>query len=313
MEEVTEGTHLVPATSDDYVQPIEGGYSIKGSKDTKERTILTTGFSSARSRVGTKSVEFQLNVEAKASGTEGEKPESDLLLKNLLGGSRQVTTRQVSDAGHTVNSLNFADTSAFSVGDVVIVLEAGAHLISPIVSIDEDVSITLLRSADSAFSDAVEVSKVTTYFSSNTQSDFKSMSLSFYHGDEILEKAIGVRPTSMALSNFSTGEIASFDFSGDGLSFDRVDGSAPHVPNYDDATPPLTLGACVFKGGDEIQVNNLGLNIEHSNGFITSTCSSDGRISSRKTGKRKVSGSFNPYMDDADVSTYDAFRDNTDF
>jgi hypothetical protein len=311
-EEVTEGTYVAPSAATSYVAPLSDGYSISGSKDLKERNILTSGFNSARSRVGQKSVEFQLNVEARGSGVEGGVTDYDPLLKNMVGTQRQLAARKTSSTGHTTTVINLADTSDIVVGDIVCVLEAGAHHISPVITVTTNTSIELLVAAGSAFSDAVEIAKFTTYTGSNDQADFKSLSLSYYHGDEVLEKGVGCRPTSMALSNFTTGEIASFDFSGDGLSFEkRVAANAPHTPTFDDEVPPLILGACVYVDGSQIDVNEFSFSIEHSNGFITSTCSEDGRIAGRKTGKRNVTGSFNPYLDDTDVSLHEKFFDNT--
>jgi len=313
-EEVTEGTYIAPQAATSYVQPLDGGYSVNGSKETKSRSILSGTFGQARARVGIKNAEFQLNLEAKASGVEGEKPESDLLFKNLLGTSRQVTGTQTSGTTHTTTVINFADTSAFAVGDIVVVKEAGAHVCSPIKAIVVNVSIELVVAAGSAYSDNVVVSKCTTYLGSNDQNDYKSLSVSMYQGNEILDAAIGVRPSSFSLSGFSTGELASFEFSGDGLSFNREDGAAPHSPTYSDATPPLILSACVYENnGTAIDINDMSISISHSNSFILSTCSEDGRIGSRKTGKREVTGTINPYLDDTSVARWTSFDQNTPF
>ena len=312
-EEVTENVYVAPTGVNSYIAPLDGGYSINGAKETKARSILTSGFTKARERVGIKSMEFQLNVECRGSGVEGGTTDFEPLLKNMVGGKRSSAARITSDTGHTTTVINMIDTTDLAIGDTIVVLESGAHHVSPIIDLVVDTSITLLVAMDSAPADNVEISKHVTYFGSNDDADYKSLSLSFYHGDEILEKGIGARPTSMALSNFSTGEIASLDFSGGGLDFDRTDDSSPFSPVFDDEVPPLILGACVYIDGAEIKLNQFSFSVEHENGFITSTCSESGRIAGRKTGKRNITGSINPYMDDSDVSVYDKFKNNTSY
>jgi hypothetical protein len=312
-EETTEGTYVAPAAATDYIQPIEGGYSINGAKELKERTILTTGFGQARPRVGQRSVEFQLNVEARGSGTEGAVTDYDLLLKNMLGSKNTLAARVTSGTSHTSTVINLSSTTGLSVGDIVCVLESGAHHISPIVAVVTNTSIELLVAGAGAFTNGVEIAKFVAYKPSNTPSDFKPLSVSLYHGDQILEKGIGCRPESMALEGFETGGIAQFNFSGSGMDFDRIDGSAPHTPDYDNEVPPLILSACVHIDGSAVNLNSFAFNIEHSNGFITSTCSESGRISGRKTGKRKISGSINPYLDDSSVANFTKFKNNTPF
>jgi len=310
--EVTEGTQVDPSAATSYIQPLDG-FSISPSKELKERGILTSGYTAARPRVGQKSVSAAINTEMRASGLEGGQTDFHQLLKGLLGGNRSLAARETSGTTHTTSLINFADTSNFEVGDIVVVLESGAHHISPIISIVTNTSITLLVAASGAFSDAVEVAKYQTYYPSNTLSDYPTLSLSFYHGDEIKESAQGCRPVSMALSNFSTGEIASFDFSLEGIDFSEVDGSAPHTPAFDTGTPPLILSSCVYQDGSTISINALELSVENQIGFITSTCSPDGRISSRFSGKRSVTGKINPYKDDTSVANFTNFDNNTAF
>lgn len=317
-EEVVEGDYLQPVDAESYVQPLSDGFSIAGSKETKERAILTEGFIQARPRVGKKSVEWTCNVEAKGSGVEGGKPDWHLLLKNMLGGNRELSARVVSGTGHSTSiiSIEDADIGKVQKGDIVVLLEAGAHHISAVSDQDDTLgaaSITLLVPAPSVPSDNVEIAKFQTYFGSNDQDDYKTLSYSIFHGDDVVEWASGCRPAGFTMSNFTTGEIASFDFSGGGVDFDRLDGSAPHTPNFDDSVPPLVLSACIFVDGEQLPVNNVGLNIEHTNGELPSTCKESGVLATRKTGKRVVTGSIDPYMDDTDVSLFEKFKNNTGF
>lgn len=318
-EEVSEGTFLAPTTDSSYVQPLSDGYEINGQKDLKERNILTEGYFRARPRVGKTSVEWTLNVEAKGSGVEGGQTDYHKLVKSMLGGNRELASRITTGVGHTASVLNIDDLDIgdLKVGDIICVLEAGNHHISPIKELDDTLAaanITLEVAASGAFSDNVQIAKFQTYFGSNTSSDYKTLSIAAYHGDEILEWASGCRPSTMAMSNFTTGELPNFEFSGSGIDFDREDMSAPHPqPVYDDEVPPLALAACVYLDGEIIHVNNFSFSIEHSNGELPSTCAKSGVLSTRKTGKRNVTYSFDPYLDDTDVSTFEKFKNNTPY
>jgi hypothetical protein len=99
------------------------------------------------------------------------------------------------------------------------------------------------------------------------------------------------------------------NFGFEGLSFDRSLTANPFTPNYDDALPPITLRACVYQDGNQIQVNSLTASLENTLGFVTSTCSSNGRISSRVT-ERAITGSFNPYKSDDELVQFNKFKCN---
>jgi hypothetical protein len=317
MEEATEGVYEEAADAESFIQPIDG-YSISPAKETKERNILTSGYGMARARVGQKSVGVSVSTEMRGSGLEGEQNDYHSLLKATLGGNRELAARTTSFINHSTTEifLSAAEALKYDVGDIVCVLEAGAHHISPVIEVVDSgggEKIVLLVPMASAPVDAVEIAKFQTYFPSNTLSDYPTLSIAFYHGNEIRESGHGLRPASMALSNFVTGEIAQFDFSLEGISFDEVDEPSPYEPNFDDAAPPLILSSCVFQDGAQIDLNEFSFAIENKIGFIKSTCSEDGRISSRFSGKRSVKGKINPYKDSASIANFTKFTNNTPF
>lgn len=316
-EEITEGTYVAPVAATSFVQPLDG-FSITPTKEEKTRNILTSGLAAARSRVGQKSVEATISVEMRASGIEGGQTDFHSLIKSAVGGSRLMGARVTSETGHSTTEIYIADgdIADFNVGDIIVVLEAGLNMISPIVAVDStlgNAKITLLRTATAAYSDNVEIAKFQTYYTSNTLTDFPTLSMSFYHGNEINEKGMGMRASSMALANFTTGEIAQFDFAFAGIKFNEVNGAAPFDPNFDPSTPPLILSACLYKDAVNVPVNNFAFSFENTIGFITSTCSEDGRISSRFSGKRAITGTIDPYKDDTSVANFTNFVDNTPF
>lgn len=318
MEEVTEGTYVAPAAATDYVQPTEDGMEMSPAKELKERSVLNNSIGKSRSRVGIKSVTASIPVELIGGGVEGSKPDYDLLMKATLGNTRALAARVTSkSSGNGTNTLAIedADIGSLAVGDIVLVLETGAHVIAPIlskVSTAGSATITLLRSkiGGGNFSNSVQIAKFTTFYPAN--SGHSPLSVSMYWGDEIRESGSGMRPSAMTLENFTTGEIASLNYQLEGITFNEIDGSAPQVPTFSQALPPLILSACVYQDGTQVDVNEVTLSVENAIGFITSTCSADGRISSRIT-ERKVSGSLNPYKDDASVAQFTRFNNNTEF
>lgn len=138
-----------------------------------------------------------------------------------------------------------------------------------------------------------------------------TLSATYYIGGEIRQKAIGLRVVSGTLNNFSTNQVANMAFALEGLDWEREDGSELFAPSFDGNEPPVVLEACIWLNGVKVDTNEFGLSIENEVGFLTSTCSANGKISSRITGF-KVTGNFNPYMDDTSVTRFDSFRDNDD-
>jgi hypothetical protein len=312
-QEVTEGTYVAPAAATDYIQPLSDGFELTPSKELVERSILTSSIGAVVPRVGTESVTAALPVELRGSGVEGAKTDFDLLVLGALGNSRQITSRVTTKTGNSASVLQIqdADIASLSVGDIVVILEAGAHHVCAISAKTTGIgtaTVTIVPSAGASFSDNVEISKSTTYYPAN--SGHPSLSLSYYLGNEILSKAIGTKVAGMEIQNFSTGQVASFAFSMEGLSFGELDGSAPHTPTYDSGIPPLILNACLFQNGIELPVNEFTLSLENTLGKLSSTC--DGYYSQRVT-QRAISGTMNPYMDDTTTVQFDKFDQNLQY
>jgi hypothetical protein len=310
--EDTEGTYKAPQSANDYVQTLKDGAEMTPSQELLERNIFTGNIGKTQSRLGTKSVTGSMPVEFRAGENEGDAPEADALLSAALGGKKTraaVTTK----TGNTTTLLQIedADISDFSRYDIVLVKEAGQFEMSWVFNVDDTPgasTITLGQGLSFTPSDNVEIAAVTQYSAAN--SGHPSLSISKYIEDTILEQSAGSRITSMALENFSTGQISTLNFGFEGLSFDRSVTANPYTPNYDDTLPPITLRACVHQDGTQIQVNDLTMSLENTLGFVTSTCSANGRLSSRVT-ERSISGSFNPYKQDDNVDQFEKFKCNT--
>jgi len=309
MVEVTEGTYLAPAAATDYVATLDG-IEANGSKEVVERSVLTSSIGKVAPRAGLESFAGAIPFEMKASGTEGGAPEGDKLFKSALGTSRTIATRSATKAaGNTASVLQIedADISKYNLYDMVVVLEAGAHhpcYVSAKSTGAGTATITVVPSKPSGvFSDSVEVSKAKTYLTAN--SGHPTLSASVYWANEILQKGTGCRVTQLALENFSTGQIASFGCSLQGLNFDRTNTASPFTPTYQSALPPIVVSnACVYQNGTALKVNAVSWALSNTASFVEEICA--GRTSSRIT-ERVVTGSMNPYMDDADISQFTKF------
>ena len=317
--EVTEGTYVAPTAGAEFISPLSDGLELTPSKELLERNNLNASIGKSTPRTGMKDVTGTIPVEAKSSGTEGEAPEYGLLIESALGAKRQVTTTTAddTDAGgpHTTTRIYLADTDTgkYKVGDIVQVKVSGAHHVSPITAVVDtagDVHIDLLVAAASAFTDGDVISAVTTYLPAN--SGHPSFSVTKWMEDARTELAMGCRVSSMSMNNFTTGQLADFSFAFQGLNWDSALTALALTPALDSALPPIVLSACIYQDGVQIDVNEVGFSIENTIGSKTSTCSPNGKISSRMT-ERVVTGNMNPYKQDDDIANFNRFKNNTEF
>lgn len=260
-------------------------------------------------------VQGAIPVEFKASATQGTAPQSlDILMRSLLGGKRQIASVQTSDnTSHTSTVIYFANTSAFAVGDIVLVMESGAYECRPISAITANTSITFPFALDNgAPSNSVQVGKVTTYYSDTSS----SISFSAEHNlgsGAIKQKVAGLRAASMSLENWSVGQMPTASFNVQGLSLTRLDEDASYTPDFSaDGEVPVALSACAWIGGNKMSYTELSLSIENTIAYIQDACDADGRIGSRIT-SQVTNVTINPYMDNADLTkTWNKFNNNDD-
>lgn len=313
--EATEGTYDAVSAGDgsEYVEILAEGAELNLTRELLERDLLTDTVEKEASRTGIAEVQGSIPVELKANATEGDAPQSlDVLLRSLLGGKRQITADQTSSTGHTSTVINFADTSAFAVGDCVLVKQSGAYEVRPISAITTNTSITLAFALENgAPSDGVVVAQVTTYYHDTAN----SISFSAEHNlgsQAIQQRVAGLRCNSGSIENWAVGQIPSMNFGVQGLSLTRADADATETPAFSDALPPVALSACMWVDSNKLSYTEFGMSIENTVSYIQDACDADGRIASRIT-DQTVNVSVNPYMDDADLTkTWDKFNDNDD-
>lgn len=308
-QEVTEGTYVAPTA---YIQPLEG-FSTTATKEELEREVITAAIGNQVPRTGIESATASLPLEWKANGVEGDAPEADILYETALGNKRQVTTNITTKvAGHTTTTLPIedADIGDLAVGDIIVILESGdytAHFITARDDTGGSAFITYSPARSGAPSASVQISQSTTYYPAN--SGHPSFSLTTFYGDEIEERTIGGKVTSMALENFTTGQVPSMNFSVQGMSFVRQDGSSAGA-SYTTGLPPVILGACVYQDGSSLELNEFTMTLENEITQLRNTCATSGVTAQRVT-SRNVSFTMNPYMDDTTLAQFTLFDDQT--
>lgn len=307
---LTEGTAVAPSAGSDFIQVEEDGLEFTPAKELVERTTLTSSIGKISPRASTKSGSGSLPIEFRGSGIEGGVPEYNEAILSLLGNRRRLNNRITTGTTHTTTVLNItaADT-IFKQGDFIVILESGDHHSAFVTSVASG-AITFAPAAANAPSDAVVLAKTVTYFPANV--DHLPYTTNIYWGDEILEQAIGARSATMAVENFTTGQIPKLTFGFESLSFNEADGTAAFTPSFDAVLPPLALNVNVAIDGSCLDLNEITLSVENTLGFLTSVKSTDGRISSRVT-QRAVSLTLNPYKDDTSVDFFTKFNNNTLF
>lgn len=308
-KELQEGQYEAPTSADDAVEVLEDGLEFSYTRDIIERNTLSSTIERVAPRLGIKQISGTVPTEFVAGKNEGDKPRSGLMFESLLGAVRQITSEQISDdEEHTASRIYFSDTSAFSVGDIVLIKETGAYECRPIAAIEENEYIDLAFDLENgAPSNEVAVGKMSLYYH---DSPAPTISATHYIGGKIEEQIEGLRCVSASLENWSTAQVGTWNFGLEGLDLRRDVASPAFPPDFSqDALPPVLLNACIWLNGVKVPYNEFGLNIENTKGEITSACSESGKISSRFT-DLNVSGSINPYMEDDNVDRFNQFNLN---
>lgn len=296
--EDTEGTYKAPQGDTSFIETLEDGATIEGTREKKDRNVLSGDRIRRNFRLSGKNVSSSVPVECKASDEIGSKPKYAEMFEAAGFGVSGLSARITSGTSNTVSVINVSSTANLNVGDLVLVkeseLSSNPDHISPIASIVTDTSITLLIPADNPFSDNVELEKSSIL--KLDKSVNKTLSLTkIYEGDETEMRAVGCRTSNISLNNFTTDEYPNWAFDLVGLNFEDVLNSSSFNPQYEESAPPLILGACVYKGSSKLQLNEFSMAIQNNVSIKKSTCAENGNVSSRGTGKYIVSGSLNPY------------------
>lgn len=315
--EETEGTYVAPSAAASAIAVLEDGVNelVTPSKEIIERVNTNSSLDNNASRTGIKSVNGTLQLEFKAGDSEAV-PEYGDLVESAMGTTSAATADLDTGTSHTASVINMASTTGLAVGDIVAVKDASGNIIhvSLISALTTDTSITLLVADGAAFADTVTVKKMVDY--ETADSGHPSFSVTKYETgsdtDYIETYGAGCKVGTMAIENFTTGQMPTISFTYEGMSFGSSSSSPSYTPTYDSAAPVIALGACIYQDGTALGVNDFTLSLENTLGFKTTTCSSNGRTGSRVTA-RNITGTLNPYKQDNSVAQYTKWLNDTTF
>lgn len=313
--ESTEGTFVAPSAGSDYVRVKSEGANATLERNVIERNVLTSTIEEEASRIGTKTATLEYDIEVLGNSTVGAAPQDlDVSLRSVLGGRRQNAAADTSGSTHTSTVINFADTSSFQVGDIVVVKESGAYEARPISAVTTNTSITLAFPLDNgAPSNSVVVEKFTTYYSDAANAI--TMSAEWNEGGNINNNLRGLRVASMQLTGWEVGGVPSLKFSATGLDQDKAVSAPAQTPSFDTTLPPVVLSACAWLKVNgtftKVSYRTLGLSVENTISPIEDACDADGKIASRIT-KQVVTAEIDPYQASDAVTRFSDFNDNDD-
>jgi hypothetical protein len=311
-KEITEGVYVAPSNENQAVEVLEDFSGFELTRETIERSVLSSTVESESPRAGLPDVTGSLPTEFKSGAVEGGAPRSDVLLESLLGGKRSVAAGIELVAGSTDTILNIPDVNSGDIkaGDSVLVKAAAKYEVRPVLSVNEgtgegDASITLAIALSEAPAAGVEIAPLTTYFFNENDESF---SVTAELGGELLEQARGCKVESAEISNWTTGQIPNIAFAIKALGLDKVDDSTGLTPDFSaEPRPPVALQACAFLDGVELDYNEFSLTMANTITDLLSACKPDGKVASRNT-NFLVTGSINPYMEADDVGRFQKFN-----
>lgn len=310
-EEVTEGTYVAP-TATDVVQVVDFP-TFSPERETIERNVIKGSIGRLKPLKGIKAGTVEFNVELRAAGTTAsvsDAPEIDLLLESALGAKTSAgNSVTVGGSTDTLIELDTGDGASFAVGDVVLIDGEVRFVLS--VSGDQ---ITLNRAlTKGAPAASVTVNRGTTY--KPATSGHKPLSITgFLSGSANAweQRMIGCRCSSWGFTDFATGQIPKLTFTFDVLDHTSVAGTTIASPVYEDTVPPVALAGDVYKDATSFCVNSVELTAAQVVTAETCLNTSGGRNRLFVT-DRNITGTFDPFVDDSDVTIYTEWNDNTDF
>ena len=307
--ETVENTAEPITSGTDYVEVLAGELEITKTSEELARDVLSGTTESEQSRRGIPEISGSIGLEFRSSKTEGAEPQSlNAPLMSLLGGKKSESSATTT-TGNTATVLNFTSHS-FTVGSIVTIKQANNYECRPISEITSTTITFPIALSNGAPSDGVEVSATTTYYHDTTNA--KSLTAEYNIGNEIQDIVTGIKINSGTVENWTVGTIPTFKFALAGLTSTRADASQSFDPDFDaDALPPVTLESCLWIGGTMVSYSELGLSIENEVSKLTDACSASG-FRSQRIISQMVKFTANPYMDDSDLTSYDAWENNDD-
>ena len=223
--EATQGVYAVP-TASDFVLPLADGIELNPAKELLDRDILTPNIGLILPRTGIRSVSGTIGLEARASETEGAVPEQGLLTEAALGAVKTVAEITLPIQAFVDGATTFTFTAGdnFAKDDIIMIKFAGAYHFTPITSVSGTTATMLVPIVGAKASAAYAVAAHTNYIAANA--GHPSFSVTKEVEGDLVEEGLGCRVSSMALENFTTGQLPTQSYGVDGLTYEWTTGGS---------------------------------------------------------------------------------------
>lgn len=223
--ETTQGVYVAPSEAD-FILPLADGIELNPAKELLDRDILTPNIGQILPRTGIRSVSGTIGVEARASETEGAVPEQGLLTEAALGAVKTVAEITLPTQAFADQATQFTFTMGdnFAKDDIIMIKFPGAFHFTPLTAVSGTTATMLVPIEGMKASAAYVVAAHTNYIAAN--SGHPSFSVTKEVEGDLIEEGLGCRVNSMALENFTTGQLPTQSYAVDGLTYDWTTGGA---------------------------------------------------------------------------------------
>ena len=226
--ETVQGVYAVP-TASDFVLPLADGIELNPAKELLDRDILTPNIGLILPRTGIRSVSGSIGLEARASETEGAVPEQGLLTEAALGAVKTVAEITLPTQAFADQATTFTFTSGDNLAkdDIIMIKFPGAFHFTPLTAVSGTMATMLVPIEGVKTSASYLVAAHTNYIAANA--GHPTFSVTKEVESDLVEEGLGCRVASMALENFTTGQLPTQAYGVDGLTFEWTTGGSDFI------------------------------------------------------------------------------------
>jgi hypothetical protein len=218
MPEVTEGTAVVPNGATTFLA-MQDDFAMEPSFETLENAELKSSIGKSKMILGAEAPTGSMSHYLKHSGTEGQSPQYNLLLKSAFG-TETVESTQYNTVGSSTTTVIKVDTgegAQFSRGHILLIKDAtNGYSIRPVHSVSGD-DLTLGFSVSNAPALGVDLGKACMF--EPASSSHPSLTIWHYLANGgATQMMTGAKVTEVSI-NFTAGELINVSYSFEGLGF----------------------------------------------------------------------------------------------
>lgn len=309
-KETVEGTFISPAGTDVlHIVDLPGQSPVI---DVLDRGVFKGSIGKLKPIKGMHSGTLEIKTEMRAGGATAsvsQPPDWDALARSAFGAAT-TGTNSTTIAGSTASviKLTTGQGANFAKFDVVFILGEVSFIIS-ISTDDLTLNEDLTKGAPGS---GVAVRGGTTYKPASTGHD--SLSVAIWEDAEVSGKEFrgkGCRVANLSLEDLTVGQLPRLVFSLEMLDFDQVIGTAP-TPTFLAQLPAAVIQGRATKGDATLALGTVEFEMAQTISREKDINAAGGVTRMFVTG-REITGSINPFVNQADVTFFTQWKDNTSF